>query len=319
MTTTFKTPGFLPSLDFFPRPPGRLQAYAVIAGVAFVAYILARVLDGEAARLFEVLGVSACGWAWLLTRALFDPARQDAWWPRLIAGVVAVSGAVRVLAPQDGAVAQVAGNLYALSGSAALVLTLVEPFQRHGCAITRAERRFRLTFVVVFVAMMAASVLAAWSAPDPVKLVCASVGLVSAGAAVAFRLRSPLRLAVPEKRPSTAEDRQLAERLMRLLREDAIHTEPELRIADVARRLNEPEHRVSRAISAGLGFANFNRLINHHRIEQAKRHLASDDDRSILEIALECGFGSIGPFNRAFKAETGVTPRAYRAVARQAG
>ena len=73
-----------------------------------------------------------------------------------------------------------------------------------------------------------------------------------------------------------------------------------------------------RAVSAGLGFANFNRLINHHRIEQAKQVLASDDDRSILEIALDCGFGSVGPFNRAFKAETRMTPKAWRASARQA-
>ncbi len=61
-----------------------------------------------------------------------------------------------------------------------------------------------------------------------------------------------------------------------------------------------------------LGFENFNRMINHHRIEQAKRLLIDPDRRSILEIAFDCGFGSVGPFNRAFKAETGTTPRAYR-------
>ena len=27
---------------------------------------------------------------------------------------------------------------------------------------------------------------------------------------------------------------------------------------------------------------------------------------------MDCGFGSIGPFNRAFKAHTGMTPSAYR-------
>lgn len=319
MTTTLKPLDLLPLAGLPPRPPGRLPVYAAVAGAAFVAYILARVLEGEAARVFDVLGVSACGWAWLLTRALFDPARQDAWWPRLVAGVVAVAGAATVLWPNGGPVSKIAENLYALSGSAALVLTLVEPFQRHGCAISRAERRFRRAFGLVFVILVGASVLAAWTAPEPVKVVCALVGLAAAGAAVAFRLRHPLSLEAPEKKQATAEDRRLADRLMRLLQEEAIYAEPELRIADVARCLNEPEHRVSRAISAGLGFANFNRLINHHRIEQAKRHLASDDDRSILEIALECGFGSIGPFNRAFKAETGVTPRAYRAIARQAG
>ncbi|HBL92121.1 MAG TPA: AraC family transcriptional regulator, partial [Hyphomonas sp.] len=32
----------------------------------------------------------------------------------------------------------------------------------------------------------------------------------------------------------------------------------------------------------------------------------------ILSIAMDCGFGSLGPFNRSFKAMTGLTPSAYR-------
>jgi AraC-like DNA-binding protein len=35
-------------------------------------------------------------------------------------------------------------------------------------------------------------------------------------------------------------------------------------------------------------------------------------DRPILLIAFDCGFASVGPFNRAFKAETGLTPRMFR-------
>ena len=31
-----------------------------------------------------------------------------------------------------------------------------------------------------------------------------------------------------------------------------------------------------------------------------------------MTIALDAGFQSIGPFNRAFKAHTGMTPTAYR-------
>ena len=34
----------------------------------------------------------------------------------------------------------------------------------------------------------------------------------------------------------------------------------------------------------------------------------------ILTIALDAGFQSIGPFNRAFKAETGMTPSEFRRV-----
>src|SRR6185369_11159820 len=89
-----------------------------------------------------------------------------------------------------------------------------------------------------------------------------------------------------------------------------------LKVADLARRLGEPEYRVTQCITAAMGFANFNRLINHHRIARAKQLLADPDNGrlSILQIAFECGFSSIGPFNRAFKDEAGTTPRAFRAA-----
>ncbi|WP_366140325.1 AraC family transcriptional regulator [uncultured Umboniibacter sp.] len=34
--------------------------------------------------------------------------------------------------------------------------------------------------------------------------------------------------------------------------------------------------------------------------------------QSISTIAFDCGYNSIGPFNRAFKELTGFTPKAYR-------
>ncbi|WP_414673883.1 helix-turn-helix domain-containing protein [Marinimicrobium sp. UBA4509] len=33
----------------------------------------------------------------------------------------------------------------------------------------------------------------------------------------------------------------------------------------------------------------------------------------MMNIALDLGYGSIGPFNRAFKRHTGLTPTQYRA------
>jgi AraC-like DNA-binding protein len=39
--------------------------------------------------------------------------------------------------------------------------------------------------------------------------------------------------------------------------------------------------------------------------------LASEPGK-ILDIALDCGFGDVSNFNRAFRAEFGVSPRAYR-------
>jgi AraC-like DNA-binding protein len=71
---------------------------------------------------------------------------------------------------------------------------------------------------------------------------------------------------------------------------------------------------VSQCITAGLGYTNFNQLLNHYRIADAARRLRADSgaQQSVLEIAFDSGFASIGPFNRAFKKEFGVTPTVYR-------
>jgi AraC-like DNA-binding protein len=51
------------------------------------------------------------------------------------------------------------------------------------------------------------------------------------------------------------------------------------------------------------------------RLRAAATRLLADDAR-IIEIALTAGFDDVSNFNRAFRAEFGVPPRAYRATAR---
>lgn len=311
------------------RAPGRLEAYAALCAVSFVCYIAGRLTDGGAGIVFSLVGVGACGWAWLLTRALFDPAPRDVWWPRIVATVIAVSGALTVLAPADGGLYRFVGNVYGLSGSAALLLTFIEPLHAHR-ALAPSEKRFRIAFLAIFGWLVVVSTLwlqASGGAPeeawrtDLTRIGCAVVGLVGASAAVWYRLRHPLVQSDgtrSARRAPTDEDNRLAERLLGLLRDEAIDARPDLRIGEVAARLGQPEYKVSQCISTVLGFPNFNRLINHHRIERAKRLLADPDQgQSILEVAFECGFGSVGPFNRAFRDQVGVTPRDYRAASRR--
>jgi AraC-like DNA-binding protein len=59
---------------------------------------------------------------------------------------------------------------------------------------------------------------------------------------------------------------------------------------------------------------NFNAFINQYRLQEARAALQDPARReeSILGIALACGFQSIGPFNRAFKADAGCTPTEFR-------
>ena len=53
------------------------------------------------------------------------------------------------------------------------------------------------------------------------------------------------------------------------------------------------------------------RYILRARLREAATRLERDD-RRVLDIALDCGFGDVSNFNRAFRAEFGVSPLAYR-------
>ena len=98
--------------------------------------------------------------------------------------------------------------------------------------------------------------------------------------------------------------------------QDGLWRREGLTIGQLAAHLNTPEHKLRSTINGDLGHRNFSTFINDHRIEAAKAILdAPDQDGvSILEIAYDVGFASLGPFNRAFKDRTGQSPSGYRAA-----
>jgi AraC-like DNA-binding protein len=87
-----------------------------------------------------------------------------------------------------------------------------------------------------------------------------------------------------------------------------------LGIAALARELGTHEHRLRRAINRHLGYRNFNDFLHDYRLKEAATRLADPAEAHlpVLTIALDCGYGSIGPFNRAFKARFGITPGQFR-------
>ena len=89
--------------------------------------------------------------------------------------------------------------------------------------------------------------------------------------------------------------------------------EPELDLAELARRLGTNTRYLSRAFNEGLGLS-FSELINRQRVEAAKQRLTADGE--ILAIALDVGFASKASFNRAFRTFAGCTPSEYRSQAR---
>ena len=117
----------------------------------------------------------------------------------------------------------------------------------------------------------------------------------------------------PEPEPEPAEDR-LAESLQRLMAVDRAYRSEDLSIASLAARLAVPEYRLRRLINQRLGHRNFNAFVNGFRLAEALAALADPGRRDlpVLTIALTAGFQSIGPFNRAFKMATGLTPTEFR-------
>jgi AraC-like DNA-binding protein len=87
-----------------------------------------------------------------------------------------------------------------------------------------------------------------------------------------------------------------------------------LTIGALADEVGVPEHRLRRLINDQLGHRNFAAYVNARRIEAAKQRLRDDAhaQASVSTIAFDLGFGSLGPFNRAFKDATGVTPSEWR-------
>ena len=112
----------------------------------------------------------------------------------------------------------------------------------------------------------------------------------------------------------TGPDAALLKALRQLIDHDKVYREPDLSIASLSQKLDIPERRLRRLINRQLGHRNFSAFVNSYRLAEAEAALGdpAQADVPILTIALDAGFGSIGPFNRAFKAHTGLTPTEYR-------
>jgi AraC-like DNA-binding protein len=123
--------------------------------------------------------------------------------------------------------------------------------------------------------------------------------------------RSSKKYAKPALAPERA--RRIWEDLLRLFRDERLHLNRELKLSDVARRLNVSPHNLSQAISVE-GEASFLELVNRHRIDEAKRMLADPKTShlTILAIGFEAGFNNKASFNQAFKRFAECTPSVFR-------
>jgi len=111
-----------------------------------------------------------------------------------------------------------------------------------------------------------------------------------------------------------AIDMSIVKGINRLIHQEQIFLQPNLKIAHLAQALNTSEYKVSKVIRGYFATANFNLFVNQFRVKHAKQLLRSNECQqwSILVIALESGFSSLATFNRVFKAISGQMPNEYR-------
>jgi AraC-like DNA-binding protein len=124
--------------------------------------------------------------------------------------------------------------------------------------------------------------------------------------------------AVPSKTKEKAViEPALLRRLEPLMVVDRAYRREGLTIGVLSAELGVPEYRLRQLINEGLGHRNFNAFLNRYRIEETKAALADPEQSEVpvLTIAMDAGFKSIGPFNRAFKSATDLTPTEFRRLA----
>ena len=88
------------------------------------------------------------------------------------------------------------------------------------------------------------------------------------------------------------------------------HLDGEIKLADLAQLVDMSQFHFSRLFKQCLGLSPYQYLLQQ-RVERAKQ-LLKQTDKSIIDIAFDCGFNSYSHLTRRFRQLTGTTPKAYR-------
>jgi AraC-like DNA-binding protein len=128
-------------------------------------------------------------------------------------------------------------------------------------------------------------------------------------------------LMAPEEAPATRKavappPRELVDEALPLLRkameQDHLYLEPDLNLALLSRHTGLPQKIISLVLNQHLQ-KSFNEFVNGYRVEAFKQKISQpgQDHMTILALALDAGFNSQATFQRAFRNNTGMSPREY--------
>lgn len=334
MTIVRVFPSHNPLLDGPTRERRSLDIVAFAFLLSIASFIASSLWDwGVLEFVIKIPATASCGFSWLLARSFFRSDASNDTWPIFVVGLLIAIGllldsfaAERTGSGVFSTALGMAASLHALLSSTVLLLAFLEAWFNYSHDFPRNEKRFRLIFMAFYGVLLTVAILwlngsseGSWAerSGDSVRLFSAAIAAFVSIIGWQYRRNNPHPRPKRPKRiivEASEDEQDLSERIIAKLREEKLFLEPDLKLSDLASVLHEHDHKLRNCITGVLGFRNFNHLINHYRVMSAKDALTDSRNRSasILSIAFECGFSSIGPFNRAFKQETGQTPSSFR-------
>ena len=310
----------------------RLRRYSTLFQLCAVAFIVESAPGFDALELhwrmpIHIVSSSAPAMFWIASAALFNDEFRARWYHAL-AGLGLATLAWRQMFGWPPALVAAYDALALLC----VLFSIWHALVGRGTDLVEWRRRLRVEYAVCVAFYMIVIIVSQWFWPGilgraPFSLINA---IVLVGLFFLFSLRlTKDRLALdappagPAQSPSvvlrpvapaTGQEAALLEALRRLMEDGKAYREDALSIASLSQNLGVQEYRLRRLINRQLGHRNFSAFVNGYRLTEVTAALADRDQAEvpILTIALDAGFGSIGPFNRAFKAHTGLTPTEYR-------
>ncbi len=264
---------------------------------------------------------------WVFSAAVFDDGFRLRWWQGALWLALVAAGFGVCLAPS-----RLLGLTLTLSSFVFAVLAAAQALTSWRPDLIERRRRLRLFTVIassLYIVLNATAELAGvpQSAPTEGRLTGALALLAIAGTIALSMLRTGQhslfpalsgepKPAVREPAPSAADDadQRLLATLGHVMTSERAYRQDGLTVATLAGQVGVPEYKLRRLINQALGFRNFNSFVNSYRIAEVKAALSDPQQAEVpvLTIALDAGFSSLGPFNRAFKADTGLTPSEFR-------
>ena len=112
------------------------------------------------------------------------------------------------------------------------------------------------------------------------------------------------------KKVATQKAKKIEIELRRLMLENRLFEQPELKLKDVAKSLQITPHLLSQVLNDNLG-RNFSDFVNEYRIDAACKLLHTAHHLTVEGIGKEVGFRSRSSFYAAFKKRHGITPNQF--------